>query len=115
MTVNVKNVKFAIEVMKQAKNLNMCMYQDGREDVDTIEELHACGNTACFIGYLVLTDTYKNFVKSLITNQLQFETDGTISYGVLEDLPLDNEPGYYLSEFLGLFLGIMRKLSTSTQ
>jgi hypothetical protein len=53
--MNVDNIKYAIEVMKKAKSLSMTSFQHGTTEVESVKELHTCGNTACFIGYLVLT------------------------------------------------------------
>ena len=53
----------AIAVMESANaaNFHMDWFQH-RVDASfasTIEELHACDNTACFEGYITLTDDYK--------------------------------------------------------
>lgn len=55
---NIENVKLAIQVMKQATNLDMRSWQncnDSRKYAHSIEELHTCGNTACFAGYLAIS------------------------------------------------------------
>lgn len=115
--MNVENVNFAIEVMKNAKNLQMTTFQhssDGDEDYDgtvacTIDDLHRCGNTACFVGYLSLTDEYKKFVINTFkqnTNQdFKVDSDGTIIedfYNEEDDDYFENSSEYYLSEFLGI-------------
>lgn len=61
--MNRENVLDAIAVMQKAKNLNMQSWQAAPNGsqffdlrrVDTIEELHSCGNTACFVGYLAIS------------------------------------------------------------
>lgn len=56
----------AIAIMKRAKNLNMKEWQKPNYDhseipriVSTEEELHACGNTACFAGYVAISPEFK--------------------------------------------------------
>lgn len=57
--MNRERIEAAIELTKQATNLDMECWQNGSKQVTTIEELHSCGNTACFAGYLVLSDEWK--------------------------------------------------------
>ncbi|QBP37289.1 hypothetical protein TF_48 [Pseudomonas phage vB_PaeP_TF17] len=63
---NIENVKLAIQVMERATRLNMSCWQslpNGSEIyeenctalVNSISELHNCGNTACFAGYLAIS------------------------------------------------------------
>lgn len=52
--MNIERLNYAIEIMRQAKNLDMTRWQSG-ERVNSIEELHTCGNTACFAGYLAIS------------------------------------------------------------
>lgn len=60
---NIENVKLAIQVMERATNLDMRSWQaDSRNPyltapimVCTINDLHTCGNTACFAGYLAIS------------------------------------------------------------
>lgn len=105
--MNVENINFAIEVMKSAKNLQMETFQDvnGDEIACTIDDLHRCGNTACFVGYLSLTDKYKEFVINTYTQDslkdIKVDTDGTvIDYD--DDTDFDNSSEYYLSRFLDI-------------
>lgn len=60
--MNIERIKAAIEMMKQAKNLGMKAWQsvdDSLVMATSIEELHKCGNTACFAGYLAISDEFK--------------------------------------------------------
>lgn len=62
--MNVQRIQAAIEMMKIAKGLDMCSWQDftssGNDSVSkSIEELHRCGNTACFAGYLAISEEFK--------------------------------------------------------
>lgn len=60
--MNKERVMAAIELMKRAENLNMCDYQMPamfESYVDSVEELHKCGNTACFAGYLAISEEFK--------------------------------------------------------
>lgn len=52
--MNIERLNYAIEIMRQAQNLDMTSWQDG-EVVGSIVELHSCGNTACFAGYLAIS------------------------------------------------------------
>lgn len=52
--MNLERLNYAIEIMRQAHNLDMTSWQDG-EVAGSIEELHDCGNTACFAGYLAIS------------------------------------------------------------
>lgn len=57
--MNIERINKAIELMQQAKNLDMREFQKGdAEPVKTMEELHACGNTACFAGYIALSPDF---------------------------------------------------------
>lgn len=59
--MNTKNVKAAIDIMKQAKSLNMVDWQIGNPHkiVCDLDSLHRCGNTACFAGYVAISDAFK--------------------------------------------------------
>lgn len=114
--MNVDNIKYAIEVMKKAENLFMGDFQcapDKCEDdrnydinefreAETIDQLHTCGNRACFIGYLCLTDVWKQFFGGM-GKVLKFDTDGSILYADIEDI--------YTSNALSEFLDIDRELA----
>lgn len=54
-------LRLAVQVMERADNLHMPSYQgkQNREYCETTEELHKCGNTACFAGYLSLSPEFK--------------------------------------------------------
>ena len=59
--MNVTNVETAIRIMQGAENLSMASWQD--EDPSggicrSIEELHTCGNTACFAGYVAVSPQF---------------------------------------------------------
>lgn len=53
--MNKERIQYAISIMEQAENLDMNSYQSAFNHVATIKELHTCGNTACFAGYLALS------------------------------------------------------------
>ncbi|AAS89637.1 p51 [Pseudomonas phage PaP2] len=60
---NIENVKLAIQVMERATNLDMRSWQADSRNAYlappimalSIDDLHACGNTACFAGYLAIS------------------------------------------------------------
>lgn len=60
---NTKRVQQAIDIMRRAKNLSMERYQFPSGDLDrfvyTEKELHACGNSACFAGYVALSSEFQ--------------------------------------------------------
>lgn len=61
--MNTERIKYAISIMEQAQNLNMRIWQN-RTDWDsdyatTIEDLHTCGNTACFAGYIAISPLFQ--------------------------------------------------------
>lgn len=58
--MNKENIEYSIQLMQNAKNLNMGYYQSGEKKVNNIELLHSCGNTACFAGYIAISDKFKN-------------------------------------------------------
>lgn len=65
--MNIKNIDKAIAVMHRAKNFHMGQWQTisyspggGRTRcAETEVELHACGNSACFAGYIAISHEFK--------------------------------------------------------
>lgn len=66
--MNTENVKAAIEIMRQAKSLDMTEWQthDGvpiceteESTACTLDELHSCGNSACFAGYIAVSPQFR--------------------------------------------------------
>lgn len=61
--VNKVNVQKAIDIMERVPNdmLNMRFFQSGSlyGTVTTEEALHACGNKACFAGYIAVSPEFK--------------------------------------------------------
>lgn len=59
--MNNERIKYAIAVMEQAENLDMSTWQtyDSETLATTIKDLHTCGNTACFAGYIALSPLFK--------------------------------------------------------
>ena len=67
--MNANNVRTAVAIMRRAalhNCIDMVRYQwgdipeDGRRYVaETEEQLHACGNTACFAGYVAVSPEWK--------------------------------------------------------
>lgn len=66
--MNRENIEYCIELMRNAKNLNMLNWQGVgntnspiiKDHVLSIDDLHACGNTACFAGYVALSPKFQN-------------------------------------------------------
>lgn len=56
--MNRDRIEYCIELMRGADRLNMLWYQSG-DEVDTLEEFHQCGNTACFAGYVALSPEFR--------------------------------------------------------
>lgn len=59
---NIERINKCIDLMRRAKNLNMRYWQDytmrqGPEE--SVRDLHACGNTACFAGYLAISKFFQ--------------------------------------------------------
>ena len=99
--MNRENIEFAIKLMSEAKALNMCSYQSSEAIAKTVPGLHACGNTACFIGYLALTPEFTNFVIGAlggINSKVSYDGSLYEDGAYLEDLP----PEMTLSAFLGI-------------
>ena len=64
--MNRENVKKAIAIMERAKlheaNFNICVWQDRRGGCGTSsaeEELHVCGFTACFGGWVAISPEFQ--------------------------------------------------------
>ncbi len=65
--MNIANIDKAIAIMKRVPQgrLDMCEWQQSppHQDTDIIatseEELHACGNKACFAGYVAISPEWK--------------------------------------------------------
>lgn len=66
--MNKERVLKCIKMMEGAKALNMREWQHGLlRHAKTIEELHACGNTACFAGYLAISDFFREAGGTMVT------------------------------------------------
>lgn len=57
--MNVENVKKAIQIMKRAGKVNMDTFQIGTTFALTEQELHACGNSACFAGWVAVSPEFQ--------------------------------------------------------
>jgi len=62
--MNRKRIKQCITMLKNAKNFDIQTFQDSANggvcfNANSVEELHRCGNTACFAGYLAISDFFK--------------------------------------------------------
>lgn len=60
--MNRENIHYTIDLLKDAQNFKIRWFQrnPGAETyVTTIEELHACGNTACIAGYVALSPLWR--------------------------------------------------------
>lgn len=58
--MNRENVKYCIELMQNATSFDICDWQSGFKLRDSIDALHSCGNTACFAGYIAISEKFKN-------------------------------------------------------
>lgn len=63
--MNEKNVQKAIDIMKRAAEhdcIDMTSYQSANEESNLVryeDELHACGNKACFAGYIAVSPEFR--------------------------------------------------------
>jgi len=60
---NIDRLQDAIAIMRISKNLDMRSFQntfDSLKISDSIASLHACGNTACFAGYIAISPMFQN-------------------------------------------------------
>lgn len=57
--MNKKRVKYAIKLMKRAKNLKMGEYQRGEDYARTLHDLHEMGSKASFGGYIALSPMFQ--------------------------------------------------------
>ena len=70
--MNREHIQHAIDLMKAAEaagTLDMTSWQDDEDDTlynligkdyaETVEELHACGNTACLAGHIALSPVFQ--------------------------------------------------------
>lgn len=58
--MNKQRIQQCIEMMRDARSLDMGMFQyETFALAESIDELHSCGNTACFAGYLALSEPFK--------------------------------------------------------
>ena len=70
--MNREHIQHAIDLMKAAEaagTLDMNMWQDDEDDTlidligknfaETVEEFHACGNTACLAGHIALSPVFQ--------------------------------------------------------
>ena len=70
--MNREHIQHAIDLMKAAEaagTLDMTGWQDNEDDTlydligkdyaETVEELHACGNTACLAGHIALSPVFQ--------------------------------------------------------
>jgi hypothetical protein len=104
--VNRENILHAISVMKKAKNLDMRSFQSDHHEVQcSVAELHRCGNTACFAGYMMLTTKVKTFAKQTYGPNLalSYETGD-----MLTDRTVIPERRW-LSEYLGISEDLARQ------
>ena len=61
--MNRENIEYMIGIMEEAEALDMNYFQNTstfmEPSSETIEELHKCGNTACFAGYMAISDKFQ--------------------------------------------------------
>lgn len=61
--MNIANIKATIAAIEYTQNLNMNAWQDVGDKLEparTLEEIHACGNSACIAGYAGLTKEFQS-------------------------------------------------------
>lgn len=77
--MNKQRIEQCIELMRKAERLDMNSYQrkSHGKTANTIEELHTCGNSACFAGYLALAPFFREAGGELWYDEPKFED----SYG----------------------------------
>lgn len=60
--MNRANIQATLDILRQAQAFDIRYFQRGAPHyVDTIEQLHACGNTACIAGYVAISPGWKAF------------------------------------------------------
>ena len=60
--MNIEHIDQAIAIMKRAGKVNMHQWQErGASCATTEKELHACGNSACFAGWVAVSPEWKEF------------------------------------------------------
>ena len=63
--MNRTNIETTIAILRRAQNFDISSFQGARrapyENVDTEEELHKCGNTACIAGYVAISPEWIAF------------------------------------------------------
>ena len=80
--MNRENIQKAIAIMKRAEDdhFDMCDWQSDLLGLaKTIDELHGCGNTACFAGYIAMAPEFKEDggQQDIICGDPEFPRDGT--------------------------------------
>lgn len=112
--MNKERILSAIELMRNAQNLSMCFWQgdkvikdEGRSNAITnicpsIEELHSCGNTACFAGYLAISQPFKD-----AGGRVQKHTGAPIFYSEGEGIDYED------ADAVGVYLDIPYKTACS--
>lgn len=84
--MNIENIKLAIQVMGRAEkhdSVNMCSFQSRKSWKEeyyckTEEQLHACGNKACFAGHLAVSPEFQKL--GVFVNEW-----GGVSFGSNDD------------------------------
>jgi hypothetical protein len=62
--MNRKNIQDTINILQRARNFDIRRFQRSRFGevcVNTEEELHACGNSACIAGYVAVSPEWAEF------------------------------------------------------
>lgn len=87
--MNIERIDNAIELMQNAKALDMRAWQgDGAGDIpdtvaNSIDELHSCGNTACFAGYVALSPMFKEWGGEMLISGKPYYADGFGEVGAI--------------------------------
>lgn len=91
--MNKENINKAIAVMKRAKNLQMTAWQNSYEIAQTEDELHTCGNTACFAGYIAISPEFPGTCNEFGVPEMAFGDGGKVlgSWAILHWFELDED------------------------
>ena len=92
--MNVQRIQAAIEMMKHVERLDMNSWQGNMSYriAQTIEELHRCGNNACFAGYLAISEEFKQAGGRVcpFSGQPEFGHTNNATHSIIEYFDLEH-------------------------